>query len=171
MAYSNGDTLRSKLVGSWELTEFCTYLPNDKTNKTYPMGGNVKGIIMYNHDGYFGAQLQVPGQKSFGEDKGGGSESDWAQMGRNYVAYTGQFYLNEQGDEEGRPVVVHHAECAMLPYFLGTTQRRLVNIFDKDDGRYLVLSVDEPMNLVSDQAQMAELTWRRLPDNQASSPP
>ncbi len=163
------ESLRSQLIGSWELIEYYTYPPNDESAKSYPAGPNARGIIMYTHDGYMSAQLQVPGQKSFGEDKGTGTEADWAELGRSYIAYTGQFYLDETGDEKGGPILMHHMGCSNMPYLVGQTQRRVLNIEDRSDGRYLVLSPNVPINQKSEEPHLARATWRRLPVNQASS--
>ena len=54
-------SLRDQLVGAWELIEYSAHLPNDPSNKKYPMGPDAKGIIMYTPDGYMSAQLLTPG--------------------------------------------------------------------------------------------------------------
>jgi hypothetical protein len=165
-------SVRSQLVGAWELTEYSLYLEKDQSNKIYPMTPEVKGIIMYTPDGYMSAQLQTPGQNPFdGElpfdrtESPAKAQADWAQVGRNYIAYTGEFYLDEGGDEEGRPILIHHMRYANLPSFVGDGQRRILRFEDKADGRYLVLA---PANTVTvrgeDRAVVA--CWRKLPVNQ-----
>ena len=169
MAPDNEGSLRSQLTGSWELIEYCTYSPNDESDKSYPLGKEVRGIIMYSTDGYMSSQLQIPGQKTFGEQEGTGSESDWAELGRKYAAYTGQFYLDERGD--AGPVLWHHMRHSNMPYLRGDTQKRLLKIVDESDGRYLTLSLDEPKKQMSGEPKMARVRWKRLPDNQAPTPP
>ncbi|KAJ9662042.1 hypothetical protein H2198_001584 [Neophaeococcomyces mojaviensis] len=158
--------LREQLIGAWELIEYCAYLPDDKSDKKYPMGPEVQGIIMYTPDGYMSAQLMTPGQKPFASP---GSNEDWAQAGKNYVAYTGQFYLDEAGDESG-PVLMHHMKTSNLPYLVGDTQRRLVKIVDEDDGKYLVLSLGSPMEVFG-EPRMIRVRWRRMSENKATKPP
>jgi len=159
-------SLREQLIGAWELIEYCAYMPNDESDKKYPMGPEAQGIIMYTPDGHMSAQLLTPGQKQFSAP---GTDADWAELGRNYVAYTGQFYLDEQGDKQG-PILLHHMRSANLPYLVGDTQRRLCKIQEESDGRYLVLSLGEPMKVFGED-RMIRVRWRRMPDNQATKPP
>jgi hypothetical protein len=158
-------SLREKLVGAWELIEYQAYLASDRSNKIYPMGPKAEGIIMYTPDGYMSAQLLTPGQKSFPLP---GNESDWATVGKNYVAYTGQYYLDEYGDEKG-PMLLHHMRSTNLPSLYGDTQRRLVQITDEADGRWLTLSAT-PMKIVGEDNRVPYVRWRRLPDNSKGSP-
>ncbi|KIW00567.1 uncharacterized protein PV09_07921 [Verruconis gallopava] len=160
-------SLRDRLIGAWDLIEYCAYLPDDEDDKVYPMGPDAKGIIMYTPDGYMSAQLLTPGQPKF--DTAKGSEAEWARAGKNYVAYTGPFYLDEEGDDAG-PLLLHHMRTSSLPYLVGDTQRRLVAIRDEPDGTYLVLSLKGTMK-VAGQDRLIRVRWRRLPDNQATAPP
>lgn len=161
-------SLRDQLVGAWELVEYCAYMPNDESDKKYPMGPEAQGIIMYTSDGYMSAQLLTPGQKSFNTSSG--SDAEWAQVGKNYVAYTGRFFLDEAGDSQG-PVLKHEMRSSNLPYLVGDIQRRLCKIVDESDGKYLVLSLGETMKVFGED-RMIRVRWRRLPDNsQATKAP
>jgi hypothetical protein len=62
-------------------------------------------------------------------------------------------------------------ECANLPFLLGDTQRRLVEVVDESDGRYLLLGLDQPRIQKTEHARLARARWKRLPANQALSPP
>ncbi|KAK5313674.1 hypothetical protein LTR70_007515 [Exophiala xenobiotica] len=159
-------SLREQLVGAWDLIEYCAYMPNDESDKMYPMGPEAKGIIMYTPDGHMSAQL-LTRQKTF--SRYSGTEDDWAQAGKNYVAYTGQFYLDEQGDKQG-PVLMHHMRTSNLPELVGDTQRRLCKIQDESDGKYLYLSLGETRKVFGED-RMIRVRWRRMPDNQATKPP
>ncbi|KIY03238.1 uncharacterized protein Z520_01705 [Fonsecaea multimorphosa CBS 102226] len=172
MAAGSPGSIRSQLIGAWELIEYVAYLPNDESNKFYPMGQDAKGIIMYTPDGYMSAQLQTPGQKPFGDRSGSkaGSDADWATVGRNYVAYTGAFYLDERGDDKGRPILMHNMRNSNLPYLVGDIQRRIMRFVDESDGKYLVLSLDDPLKFDGED-RLIRVRWRRLPLNQASTPP
>lgn len=161
------ESLREQLIGAWELIEYCAYMPNDESNKKYPMGPEAKGMIMYTPDGHMSAQLLTPGQKPFSRISA--TDDDWAQVGKNYVAYTGQFYLDEHGDKQG-PILMHHMRTSNLPELLGDTQRRLCKIRDEGDGRYLYLSLGETRKVFGED-RMIRVRWRRMPDNQATKPP
>ena len=167
MTSGKESSLRSKLLGAWELLEYCTYLPSDESDKKYPAGKDAKGIIMYTEDGYMSAQVQDPGQKTFGEDRGAGTESEWAELAHRFTAYTGRFNLHEAGDEGGRPILVHHADISNMPYLCGNEQRRLIEIVGEGDGRRLVLRTEQPVSQNSKEVRSARVTWRRMPVNQA----
>lgn len=159
-------SLRSQIVGAWELSSYYAHAHDDESDKVYPMGENCQGIIMYTPDGYMSAQLLTPGQPSFASDRSGGSEADWATVGRSFVGYTGHFFLDETGDEQGRPILMHHMRTSNLPYLLGDTQRRMVRITEESDGRYLNLGTEEPKD-----GRVVVVRWRRLPDNSMGRTP
>lgn len=100
----------------------------------------------------------------------GGPESDYLRRWGSYVAYTGPYYFDENGDDKRRPILLHHMQTCNVPFLVGETQRRLFQIIDEPDGQYLVLAVEAPMNVNGEQRMMT-VRWRRLPVNAASSPP
>ena len=165
---ADNKSLRARLIGAWELIEFSAHLESDPSNKIYPMGPDAKGIIMYTPDGYMSAQLLTPGQPTF--DRLKGSAQDWEQAGRHHVGYTGYFYLDEKGDSQGRPILMHNMRVANLPTLLGDTQRRMVRITEEDDGKYLNLGLEAP-SMVQGEMRVTKVRWKRMPDNQATSPP
>jgi hypothetical protein len=61
------------------------------------VGPDAKGVTVYTADGYLSVYLLRLGQEQFANGGRGDSEEEWAQVGRNYLAYTGQFYLDEEG--------------------------------------------------------------------------
>lgn len=162
-------SLRSQLTGSWELISYYAYLPSDHSNVYYPMGPSATGIIMYTSDGYMSAQLLTPGQQQFTPP---GSESEWATVGKSYVAYTGAFSLDESGDDKG-PILYHQMRDSNQPRLRGDVQRRLMKITDEDDGRYLTLAPEGPMKIGPDGLdRVLVVRWRRLKDNSdAVDPP
>ena len=159
-------SFRSKLVGAWELIEYKATLPSDPNNIYHPMGKDAQGIIMYTPDGYMSAQLQTPGVPKFEPP---GEDTDWAKVGRNYVAYTGRFFLDEEGDDKG-PLLVHEMRNSSLPRLFGDRQRRLCKIKDEEGGRFLYL---KPPGLLKfgDEERLAVVRWRRLEDNQEKREP
>lgn len=93
-ASKDKQSLRHQLVGAWELVEYSAFHKNDPTTKVYAMGKHAEGIIMCTHTGYMSAQLQIPGQPHFkANDLNGGTTEELAKVGKNYLAYTGPFYL------------------------------------------------------------------------------
>jgi hypothetical protein len=70
-----------------------------------------------------------------------------ARAARSFFAYAGTWHLDDE-------VVVHDVTHALDPGFVGTQQRRRVDL----DGDLLVLSADEP---IGDALRHHRLTWRR----------
>ncbi|KIX97068.1 uncharacterized protein Z520_07182 [Fonsecaea multimorphosa CBS 102226] len=169
--------VRSQLTGSWELIEYSLQLATDPSNKLYPMTAHVKGIILYTEDGYMSAQLHIPGQKPFeGEqpfersvsaEEAAAAEAEWAKVGRNYVAYTGEFYIDVDNQQ---PVIKHHMRCASLPYMVTDVQERTFQFEDRSDGnRYLVLGLPQPIK-VRGETRNVFVLWKRLPFNERAEP-
>lgn len=165
-------TLRSQIIGAWELMQYYAHKVDDPSDRFYPMGENAQGIIMYTPDGYMSAQLLTPGQATFAmnADRQTGNEAEWAAVGRNYVGYTGHFFLDETGDSQGRPVLMHHMRTSSLPYLIGDTQRRMVSITEEKDGRYLNLGLEEPTEIRGEK-RVIVVRWRRMPDNSNGTTP
>ncbi|KAF1813351.1 hypothetical protein P152DRAFT_457714 [Eremomyces bilateralis CBS 781.70] len=161
------ESIRQQLIGAWELIEYVAYLPDDPSNKVHPMGPNATGIIMYTPDGYMSAQLLKPNQAAF--DTAQGTANEWAQVGKKFIGYTGQFYLDERGDEKGRPILIHHMRNASLPSLRGDKQRRLVGFSNESDGKYLVLGVEGTV-AIGTERRVLQLRWRRLPYNDKTTP-
>lgn len=166
-ATAQKDSIRSKLIGAWELVEYRAILESDPSDIIYPMGRDCNGIIMYTPDGYMSAQLQIPGQPPFKiNDLNGGSTEELAEAGKNYLAYTGPFYLS---DSSNGPVLQHHMTNCSFPNWLENTQRRIVKITDEGGERFLTLAPDAA-SMIEGKMRIAQLKWRRLRDNYASTP-
>jgi hypothetical protein len=164
---ANVPALRDQLMGAWELVEYSAFPIDDPSKKIFPMGKDAQGIIMYTHNGYMSAQIQVPGQKPFqSNDLNGHTTEELAESAKNYFAYTGPFYLDEAGDE---PILMHHMTLSLLPNWLGNTQRRLMKISKEGDDIYLTLGPEAPVEIMGEK-RMSKLIWRRSPDNLVSHP-
>ncbi|OAL34277.1 hypothetical protein AYO20_06533 [Fonsecaea nubica] len=97
---------------------------------------HVKGIILYTEDGYMSAQLHISGQRPFE-----GEQPFDRTVGRSYIAYTGEFYIDVDREQ---PVIKHYMRYASLPYMVTDVQERTFRFEDRIDGnRYLVLGLPE----------------------------
>ena len=139
---SGNGSLRSQLIGAWELYSYAVYSVDEPSKIFYPLGEDAKGIIIYSPDGYMSAQIQRPGQKPFATAKSpvDGLESELAESGRRYIGYSGPFYLDESG---GVPMLRHGFVVSSFPNWIGKVQKRVV----KFEGGELVLSLDQPVEL------------------------
>lgn len=166
------ETLYHQLIGAWELVSYHAHLPNDPSNRVYPLGPNARGTIMYTADGQMSAQLLRPGQPAFKQGDGisSGTASEWAEVGRNFVAYSGRFWLDEAGGSRGEPLLLHEMSVSNLPKLIGQVQRRTVNVECGQDGvRYLNLGVERM--LVDGEVRVVRAKWRRMNNNGGVRPP
>ena len=107
------------------------------------------------------AQLQTPGLTT---------DASFEDMGRNYIAYTGHFWLDETNVDAHGPLLVHEMRNSNMPRLVGDRQRRLIKIQDEKDGLYLILSTADAIKFGNDD-RIPLVRWRRLEDNQATREP
>jgi hypothetical protein len=150
-------TVLSRLIGTWQLVSYKAYSAKDPEDFIYPMGKDCKGMLMYSIDGYMGAQMQEPGQANFSSpDLNGGSEAELADSAGRYFGYTGEFYLDESGDE---PILKHKMQLSTFPNWLGNVQRRVMRF----EGDCLILSPEAPVEILVSRL-LVKLTAGRIED-------
>ncbi|KAK5689476.1 hypothetical protein LTR97_012816 [Elasticomyces elasticus] len=176
------EPLRQKLVGAWKLESYVAYPTTDSPvqRPTYPMTRNVTGFIMYTPDGYMSAQMLIPGQQSF--KRGEGEEPQWAEAGKRFFAYSGPYYINDEG--KGREETLRHTfQVCNLPGWIGDIQIRTHKF--EDDGQVLVLGSEEPTEIKTKaegtqsrllterqgDKRIPVLKWRRARNNTDGVPP
>ncbi|KAF2772548.1 hypothetical protein EJ03DRAFT_187443 [Teratosphaeria nubilosa] len=161
------EPLRQRLIGAWKLESYIAYpTPASPIQRpTYPMTKNVTGFIMYTPDGYMSAQMLIPGQQSF--KRGEGEEPQWAEAGKRFFAYSGPYYINDEGP--GREEILRHTfQCCNLPGWIGDIQIRTHRF--EEDGQVLVLGSEEPTEIKGDK-RIPVLKWRRAKNNVDAKPP
>jgi hypothetical protein len=122
--------LREQLIGAWKLVSY-EEKPLDGSPSFYPMSEKPVGIILYTPDGFMSAQLMKPGRKPFASgDWIKGSDQDYRQEASTYIAYSGEFHV----DEESRKLT-HSMFVSLFPNWIGQTQPRVVKI--EGDNLYL----------------------------------
>ena len=143
--------LREQLIGAWKLVSY-EERPVDGSPPFYPMSEQPMGIIMYTPDGYMSAQLMKPGRKPFASgDWFKGSPDDYGREATTYIAYSGEFHV----DEETRKLT-HSMFVSLFPNWTGQTQQRVVTI----EGDELHLSSASPIQS-SGKTVMSHLKWKR----------
>lgn len=178
--------LRQKLIGAWKLESYIAYpTPNSTIQRpTHPMTKNVTGFIMYTPDGYMSAQMLIPGQRSF--KRGEGEEPQWAEAAKRFFAYSGPYYISNEG--QGREEILRHTfQVCNLPGWIGDIQIRTHHF--EEDGTVLVLGSEEPNEIkvcaiyasvtcntfanatIQGDKRIPVLKWRRLRDNSNGVPP
>jgi hypothetical protein len=147
--------LRDRLIGAWKLVSY-EERPVDGSPPFYPMSERPMGIIMYTPDGYMSAQLMHPNRKPFTSgDWFKGTDEEYRQEASTYIAYTGEFHVDE---EEG--TLTHSMFVSLFPNWLGQTQPRVVKI----EGDILHLSTALPIQS-SGRTVNSFLTWKRAEPN------
>ncbi|HVJ08391.1 MAG TPA: lipocalin-like domain-containing protein [Acidisarcina sp.] len=147
--------LREQLIGAWMLVSY-EERPVDGSPSFYPMSEQPKGIIMYTPDGYMSAQLSQPNRKTFASgDWFKGTDDDYKQEASTYIAYTGEFHVNEEAK-----TLTHSMFISLFPNWIGQTQPRVVKI----DGDDLHLSTASPIQSGGKEVN-SYLRWKRAPRN------
>jgi hypothetical protein len=149
--------LREQLIGAWKLVSY-EERPIDGSPSFYPMTEEPMGIIMYTPDGYMSAQLSKPNRKPFASgDWFKGSAEEYEQEATSYIAYTGEFHVNEEAK-----TLKHSMFVSLFPNWIGQTQPRVVQI----DGNDLYLSTASPIQSGGKEVN-SHLRWKRAKANQA----
>lgn len=164
MQSSLTDTIRSRIVGAWELTDHCAFLRQDVRDKVYPMGMSPSAVLLYTPDGYMSLQILSPKPDSTKTPSTNDSDSSATTTDSSYIAYTGRFDLYYKESDESIQVV-HHVEQTNLPGMLGSEQRRAVKLLEEADDKFLELLTLDTMDILG-QERLVRVTWKRLPHNQ-----
>jgi len=172
MSSKSTPSVRSQLIGAWELASYTSQNVDDPSDTTYPMTENCTGIIMYTPDGYMSAQMQIPGRTPFAansDSEGGGGPKQPPGAAEGFFAYTGRFYLDEESGDQEEPILMHQMQISSYMDWLGNTQRRVMRFTEEGGQKYLNLG-PEKASVVGGTSRMSALKWRRLEDNQAARP-
>jgi len=151
--------LRDRLIGAWKLVSY-QEIPIDGSDPFEPLGHEPHGIIMYTPDGYMSAQLSKPDRPHFASgDWFAGSPEEYMQEATSYIAYSGQFHVDEE-----HQTLTHSMFVSLFPDWTGQTQPRLVTL----DGDTLRLGTAAPIQS-SGKTVNSVLSWRRAEANQPSN--
>jgi len=171
MPTSTSNSLLSRLIGAWDLQSYCHHPISDPSDKTYPLGPDARGIIVYTPDGYMSAQVVRPGQAPF-PDGGGispetsGTPADWEAVGRNFIAYSGRFWIDASGAE---PCLWHEMSVCNVPGMVGLVQKRLVRMEVENGTTYLSLGVESVE--LEGVTRAVKVVWKKMGDNKGTKPP
>jgi hypothetical protein len=115
---------KEKLVGTWKLVSCVGHLLDGQI--TYPYGPNPAGVLVYDADNNFNAQIQAPGRPLF--ESGNllkGSMEEIKAAFEGYVAYYGTYEV-----EEGAGNLTHHVQGSLFPNWIGVDQTRQFEVSD-----------------------------------------
>jgi hypothetical protein len=159
---SSQSSLLPRLLGDWTLVSYLHHPIASPTDVTYPHGPNPRGTLMYTSTGHMSAQVVTPGQAPFSDGSGvspqtTGSAADWEQVGRNFIAYSGRFWVKDER------TIVHEMAVCNVPRMVGFVQERTARFEDVDGTEELCLGVDSVE--VEGVARKVHVRWRRMEDN------
>ena len=158
-------SVRSQLVGAWDLVTFNASAVDDPNDIVYPLSESATGMILYTPDGYMSAQLQRPESEHVHEKHHNftnAANDGISKYDGDYSGYTGEFSLEEKDGEE--PILMHHMRISSYNDWLGATQRRILRFEAKEGENHLILSPEGPMKF---QGRMRnfQIRWRRAANN------
>jgi hypothetical protein len=113
-------SIRSRLVGTWELVSTEDRM-KDGSTRSYPITGpHGTGFLIYSADGYMCAQLMNPDAPRW-KDENEPTDAEKISAFDGFSSYCGKYEVNES-----EAVVYHLPQTASFPGFVGTKQRRPV---------------------------------------------
>jgi hypothetical protein len=114
------------------------------------------------------AQVVTPGQAPFSDGNGispqtSGTPADWEQVGRNFIAYSGRFWIKDEG------TIMHELGVCNVPRMVGFVQERSVRCEEVDGEEELCLGVESVE--VDGVARRVQVRWRRMEGNAGTAAP
>lgn len=139
------------LHGTWHLAVWEIVQPDGALS--HPFGTDATGVLVYSADGSMSAAIARSGRAPFPDgNPRRASEAERAAAADSYFHYAGPYHITE---EAGRPLVVHRVTHALNPGFVGTQQRRFIDLSDD------VLTLSAREALPEGRFRDHRLIWRR----------
>ncbi|MCM3571083.1 lipocalin-like domain-containing protein [Neobacillus mesonae] len=141
---------KEELIGIWSLVSY--HVTDDQGNKTYPMGEDCTGFIMYHPDGFMSAQMMSQGRPAYASGAlHTGTQEEMAAAAQGYLAYCGPYEVDEENQ-----IVTHHMSVSMNPTWLGDKQPRFVTLKDN------IIEISSQPIIVDGKEQQTKLVWKRI---------
>ena len=141
--------LADDLVGTWRLLEWRAEA--DDGTSTRPFGDRPLGYVVYTADGHMITTISVPDRAPIGEELLAAPPDARAAAFETFAAYSGTFHVD--GGE-----VVHEVEMSLYPDWIGSAQRRRV---DLDATRTRLTLMSDPVTSAG-RAIRNCLDWERV---------
>lgn len=140
---------KEQFVGTWKLVS--SEFRRSDGKLTYPYSREAVGILMYDANGHFSAQVMRPNCPAFASgDPFEGTPMEIKSAFEGFIAYYGTYEVNQK---EG--TLTHHTEGSSFPNWIGSAQRRF---FEFSGNR---LTISTPPILWNSQYITAVLIWER----------
>ncbi|MEH7070372.1 lipocalin-like domain-containing protein [Priestia megaterium] len=141
---------KEKIVGIWSLASL--EVTDENGQKTYPLGEDATGFIMYHPEGYMSAQIMQSGRPQYTSGEVlSGTQEEMAAASNGYLAYAGPYQVDEINK-----MVTHHMTVSLCPNWLGNTQPRYLDI--KGD----TLEITSQPVFFNGKEHNTKLIWKRV---------
>ena len=136
------------VIGAWRLVSYVVE-DADGGNRTYPLGEDAHGVIIYAPSGHMSVQIGSTGRPQYQDGSlHGGTDAERAATAAGYLAYAGRYTVSDAG------VIDHLPDVSLFPNWEHTAVPRRATIANNR----LTLELVEP--LVIDGRQLGgRLTW------------
>ena len=136
------------IVGTWKLHTVVHQTMKGK--KSYPMGKNPSGLLVYTPRGHMSVTIAAEKRKKFRKPYiDGGTMKQKADAIASFVSYAGKYHV--EGHE-----IVHKIQICLFPDWVGGEVRRFMQM----KGNTLVLTV--PPFVQKGKEHIAQLVWKRV---------
>jgi hypothetical protein len=146
---AGGALTRADLVGTWRLLAWTS---TGEDGVQHPMGERPEGVVVYTADGTMITTIGRADRPPIdGADMHGGPVEQRLEAMATFIAYSGTFRV--EGEE-----VVHDVTLSLYPNWVGTAQRRHVEL----SGAGMNLALTSDPFVVRGRLGTHRLTWERV---------
>ncbi len=132
----------SSIIGTWKLL---SYQLRKKGNISFPLGENVRGLLIYQENGYMSGIISGENRPDVTSPASMGiSEKERLEISKNFIAYSGKFFV------EGNKIV-HSVEVSFVPNLMGKTNH--AGTFEVNDNNLTISSIPQLYNGVCMEAK------------------
>jgi hypothetical protein len=152
--------IANNVIGAWRLV--CYVIEDaDGGNRTYPLGEDAHGIIIYTPSGHMSVQIGSTGRPQYQDGSlHGGTDAERAATAAGYLAYAGRYTVTDDG------VIEHLPDVSLFANWEHTVVPRRATITE----HRLTLDLVEPL-VIKGRQRGGRLTWERVEVFEARTKP
>jgi hypothetical protein len=140
------------LKGTWKLDSFTAKDEDGQVIEV--MGPGATGFICYSQDGWMSVEIMKADRTRYDiPDTEGGTTEQTLAAARSLFAYAGKYTVDEEN-----AIVYHHLEFALIPNWIGSTQKRYIT---KESENALILGADPARIGPGGKKRVTRLRWVR----------
>ncbi|MGW5150498.1 lipocalin-like domain-containing protein [Rhodococcus koreensis] len=138
-------------IGAWRLVSYVIE-DSDGGNRSYPLGEDAHGVIVYTESGHMSVQIGTTGRPRYADESlHGGTDEERAATAAGYLAYAGRYTVSEDG------VIEHLPDVSLFPNWEHTSVPRKATIANDR----LTLELVKPL-IINGRERGGRLTWERV---------